>query len=253
MADAITTWGDQLGRAYPGVERLGERWVTVFPPVDGTQFKTDPEHRERARRELGLGPEDVAVACIGMRNPSKGHDHFVRALAQARTEHSALVGRILGAESPAHRDYEAAFRAEAESLGLLDNGTLQIADAGSRIPKLLGAFDVLALSSVPRSEGMPTVILEAMACGIPVAATRVGAVAELVVDGETGLLVEPLDDSALAAAIGRLAGDPELRQRLGSAGRRRFEETFKLERLADLHAHAYGLAIAHARARSQRS
>lgn len=253
MADVITTWGDQLGHAYPGVERLGERWVTVFPPVNGTQFRTGPGDRERARHELGIASEGVAVACIGMRNPSKGHDHFVRALARARTEHPSLVGRILGPPSPAHRDYEAAFRAEAKTLGLLDDGTLQIADAGSRVPELLAAFDVLALSSVPRSEGMPTVILEAMACGIPVVATRVGAVTELVMDGKTGLLVEPLDDSALAAAIGRLAGDPDLRVRLGEAGRRRFEQAFKLDSLADLHAHAYELAVAHAHARSQRS
>jgi glycosyltransferase involved in cell wall biosynthesis len=117
------------------------------------------------------------------------------------------------------------------------------------VPELLPAFDILALSSVPRSEGMPTVILEAMACGIPVVATHVGAVAELVEAGSTGLVVPPEDDEALAAGLARLASDAELRAHLGEAGRRRFDEVFQLERLADRHARAYELAVSHARTR----
>jgi glycosyltransferase involved in cell wall biosynthesis len=249
LADVITTWGEQLGREYPGATSLGERWISVFPPVDGAQFAPDPARRASARAELGLGADDVAVACIGMRNPSKGHDRFVRALAIARRGRPSLVGRILGPDSPAHADYERRFRAEAQSLGLLDGHALDIRDAGSRVPELLPAFDILALSSVPRSEGMPTVILEAMACGIPVVATHVGAVAELVEAGSTGLVVPPEDDEALAAGLARLASDAELRAHLGEAGRRRFDEVFQLERLADRHARAYELAVSHARTR----
>jgi len=249
VADVITTWGERLGREYPGTAGLGERWVPVFPPVDGTQFSPRPGAREAARKELGLSQDAIAVACIGMRNPSKGHDHFVRALGIGRQERSSLVGRILGPASPAHADYERRFRDEAQQLGLLDSGALQIADAGSRVPELLPAFDILALTSVPRSEGMPTVILEAMACGLPVVATDVGAVRELVVDGETGVVVPPLDDPAIAAALGRLADNASLRATLGQAGRRRFNEVFQLERLADRHAHAYQLALTHAGAR----
>ena len=252
LADVITTWGDALGRAYPGVTALGERWLTVFPPVDGTRFAVSAERRDAARAELGIAPDDVAVACIGMRNPSKGHDHFVRSLAIARREDPSIVGRILGPPSPAHADYEADFRGEAARLGLLDGHALDIRDAGARVPELLPAFDLMALSSVPRSEGMPTVILEAMACGLPVVATDVGAVTELVSHDETGFVVTPLDDDALAGSIGRLAADAELRRRMGAAGRRRFEEVFQLERLADRHADAYERAVAHARARQAR-
>jgi glycosyltransferase involved in cell wall biosynthesis len=126
---------------------------------------------------------------------------------------------------------------------------LDIRDAGARVPELLPAFDVLALSSVPRSEGMPTVILEAMACGLPVVATRVGAVAEEVVDGQTGLIVEPLDDDALAGALARLAADAQLRGRMGAAGRDRFEQSFRLDVLADIHVRAFELALAHRRVR----
>lgn len=246
IADVVTTWGEQLGREYPGTAGLGERWIPVFPPVDASQFDPSPEARTAARGELGFAEDAVAVACIGMRNPSKGHDHFVRALAIARTSCPRIVGRIIGPPSPAHAEYEERFRAEADANGLFAEGAVDVFDAGPRVPDLLPAFDVLVLSSVPRSEGMPTVILEAMACGIPVVATDVGAVRELVVDGVTGIVVPVEDDGALAEALVRLAGDPALRRQMGEAGLQRFESHFQLERLADRHARAYELALAHA-------
>src|SRR5260221_14071446 len=82
-------------------------------------------------------------------------------------------------------------------------------------------------------EGLALVSLEAMAAGLPVVATRVSAVPEAVVDGETGLLVPPRDPSSLAGALRRLAEDPALRERLGRAGRARVRERFGLERMIE--------------------
>lgn len=249
VADVITTWGRRLGLEYPGTERLGERWIPVFPPVAGEDFAPSAQRRAAARAELGIAGDAVAVAVIGMLNPSKGHDHFVRALGLARSDHPNLVARVLGPPSPAHTEYERRVRAEAGALGMLANGVLDIRDAGARVAELLPAFDILALSSVPRSEGMPTVILEAMACGLPVVATDVGAVAELVVDGDTGYVVPPLDDPRFAEALGWLAADADLRARMGAAGRTRFEERFELDVLADIHVRAFELALEHRRRR----
>jgi glycosyltransferase involved in cell wall biosynthesis len=249
VADVITTWGRRLGLEYPGTERLGERWIPVFPPVAGEDFAPSEQRRAAARAELGIAGDAVAVAVIGMLNPSKGHDHFVRALGLARADHPNLVARMLGPPSPAHAEYERRVRAEADALGMLADGVLDIRDAGARVAELLPAFDILALSSVPRSEGMPTVILEAMACGLPVVATNVGAVAELVVDGDTGYVVPPLDDRRLAEALGWLAADADLRARIGAAGRTRFEEHFELDVLADIHVRAFELALDHRRHR----
>ena len=80
-------------------------------------------------------------------------------------------------------------------------------------------------------EGMPLVVLDAMAHRKPVVATPVGGTPELVVDEETGLLVPPRDPERLAAAIGRVLADPELATRLGEAGRRRAAESFTIERM----------------------
>ena len=91
----------------------------------------------------------------------------------------------------------------------------------------LAAFDVAVLPS--RAEGLPMVVLESMALGVPTVATSVAGTPELVLDGESGLLVPPGDAPALAAALARLLGDGELRHRLGVAGARRVEAHFGLD------------------------
>ena len=118
--------------------------------------------------------------------------------------------------------------------------------AGERddVGELLAAADLFVLSS--RSEGLPLSILEAMAAGLPVVASDVGGVPELVVDGETGLLVPPGDPHALAAAIDRLLDDPDLRRRLGAAGRLRVSEQFDLESTQRAHLDLYRTLLADA-------
>jgi len=99
------------------------------------------------------------------------------------------------------------------------------------VPALLAASDVFVMCSL--WEGLGLVFLESMATGIPVLATRVSAVPEVVVEGETGLLVPPADVDALANGMLRLAGDPALRARLGGNGPRVVREKFGLPRMVD--------------------
>ena len=91
------------------------------------------------------------------------------------------------------------------------------------------AFDIFAMSSV--TEGLGTSLLDAMAAGKPIVATRTGGIPEVVADGETGLLVPPRDEEALADAIVRLLKDPDLRREMGEAGRVRARNLFSLERM----------------------
>jgi glycosyltransferase involved in cell wall biosynthesis len=97
----------------------------------------------------------------------------------------------------------------------------------SDVERILAALDLFVLSS--RSEGLSNTVLEAMASGKPVIATRVGGADEMVVDGETGLLVPAGDAASLTTAMSRLVTDPQLRQTMGSAARRRASTEFNLE------------------------
>jgi tetratricopeptide (TPR) repeat protein len=115
---------------------------------------------------------------------------------------------------------------------------------GERAARLLGAADAVLLTS--RSEGIPLTLIEGMAAALPVVATRVGGVPEVVTEGETGLLASAGDADALAAHILRLAGDGDLRRRLGRAGRERARASFDEGRMIAAYDRIYGEAIGRA-------
>jgi glycosyltransferase involved in cell wall biosynthesis len=249
VADVITTWGNELALAHPGTTSLGERHLVVFPPVDSKRFRPDPERRAAARERLGVGDDEFLIGGVGARNPSKGFEWLIRALAEVRRERPDVVARVLGPESPVHAAYERSLQDEIRAAGLGE--AISFLDAGADVPALMPGLDALVVSSVSRSEGIPTVILEAMASGVPVVSTRVGAIDEVVEPEATGLIVPPEDTTALAAAIGRLRDDRDLAARLGRVGRERVEERYELDRCAEIHARAYRLALAHRAGRSR--
>jgi glycosyltransferase involved in cell wall biosynthesis len=114
------------------------------------------------------------------------------------------------------------------SLGLSGQATFAGARTPDEVEQVLSAADLLSLPST--TEGMPYVILEAMASSLPVVATSVYGIPEMVVNGETGLLVPPDDGTALAGALRALIENPGERQRMGRAARARFERLFTLDR-----------------------
>jgi glycosyltransferase involved in cell wall biosynthesis len=134
----------------------------------------------------------------------------------------------------------AGIEAEIRRLGL--DGCVRLVGERGDVPKLLADSDVFVLSS--RSEGLPVSVLEAMAAELPVVASRVGGLAELVVDGDTGVLVPPGDALALAAALGRLIDGRDERRSLGAAGRARAEELFDLAAFRGAHVELYDRELA---------
>jgi glycosyltransferase involved in cell wall biosynthesis len=176
------------------------------------------------------------LIAVGRLKAPKDFVTLIRALAALPAE--SFEGLIVG-EGPDR----AAVEAEIRRLGLDERVRL----AGERrdVPALLAASDVFVLSS--DSEGLPVSVLEAMATELPVVASRVGGLPELVVDGETGILVPPGDARELGAALGRLTADPELRRRFGAAGRARAEAIFDLGPFRRAHVELYDEQLARRR------
>jgi glycosyltransferase involved in cell wall biosynthesis len=167
------------------------------------------------------------IGAMGRLEREKGFDVLLHAMTQLKGEARLLIG--------GDGSQREALTALIGELGLRD----RVAMSGfiSDVPGFHAQTGLFVLAS--RSEGMGLVFAEAMAAGRPVVATRVGGVPEVVVDGETGLLVPPDDPGALAGAIDRLLADPALAARMGEAGRRRALELFSAERMADRTAALY--------------
>ena len=253
LADVVMTTGVEVARHYPGVRELGERWVPFVPPVDSEEFEPDANRRRAARAALGAADEQVVIGTVGNRNPQKGHEYLIRAMSIVRRSHPRAVLRARGNVSPVHPAYEAKLQRELETAGL-DRSSLSRVDSDMSVAGILPGFDVFVLPSVPRSEGLPTAILEAMACELPVVATDVGGVRELVEHGATGYVVPPRDPGAIAASVARLISDAGLRSEFGLRARRRVEECWSIADCAESHLRAYEIALAvRARRRLARS
>jgi glycosyltransferase involved in cell wall biosynthesis len=250
LADSVTTIGRALAESHPGVLALGERCVVTSPPVDFTRYAPDPARRAAARAELEIPDGAIAIGTVGNRNPTKGHNFLVDAAARLMGDHPEVVVRIMGARSPVHGEYERSIHEAIAARGLGDR--IRLLEPGARVAELLPGLDLFAMTSVPRSEGMPTSILEAMGCALPVVATDVGAVAEEIDEGGTGFVVAPLDPAGIAAALGRLVADAGLRERMGAAGRERALARFSSEIVVANRLRAYAAALGHRRARTPR-
>lgn len=195
--------------------------VTVVPNgVDVGRFRPAAERREAARSRLDLGDCDGVVGTVAVFRPQKGLDRWLRV---ARRVHEALPRSrfVLVGDGPGRGALEALSR----RLGLAD--VVRFTGLQPDVEPFLAAMDLFLLSSV--YEGLPVAALEAMAAGLPIVSTGVGGVREAVVDGECGRLIAGDQDSDLAAAVIDLLRQPQTRERMGRAARRRAETRFGIE------------------------
>jgi glycosyltransferase involved in cell wall biosynthesis len=166
------------------------------------------------------------VLCIARLVPEKDHDTLIAAFALVAAHHPDAELWLVG-DGPRQK----AIRRLAHSL--LPPQRLRLFPGHLDLAPILGQSSLLALSSV--AEGLPNVVLEAMAAGLPVVATDVGGLSEVVQQGETGWLVVPKDVPALADAICHLLAHDEVRTAFGQAGRERVEERFSLAVMVEQH------------------
>ncbi len=190
-----------------------ERIRVLYHGIDTRRFAT-------AGREQARGAE-LTVLCCGRLAAGKGQLRLVEAIALLRRDR-VPVRLVLVGDGPCRARLEQAV--DAHGLRGHVEMTGHIPHRSSDLVRHYSRADVFALSSTSAGgerEGIPGALVEAMAAGLPCVATRHGSIPAVVSNGDTGLLVEEDDAAGLAAALARLAGDPELRQRLGVAAARR--------------------------------
>jgi glycosyltransferase involved in cell wall biosynthesis len=218
-ANTVRVVSRQLAKDAASVGVRSDR-IAVIPSRCDTQFFDPKRWREAGaalRSSFPGDPGTPVVGFLGSFNASKGLDVLVTAcskLAQHRPFRLAIAG-----DGPLRQELERAVARGLPPTALL--GRLSSAD----VPSFLAAVDVLAVPSY--DEGLPRVVLEAMAMCRPVVASRVGGIPEAVQDDINGLLVPCGDADALATSLGRVLDDPDLALRLGVAGRKRVVEEFE--------------------------
>jgi glycosyltransferase involved in cell wall biosynthesis len=244
-----------FGRFRTGVFRLLERWlaritdalVAVSPEVrdelvgfgvaPASKFRVirlgielderlarDGAARAETRRVMGIADDRFVVGWIGRMTAVKRTDVVLRSFRRLRDDGVNAVLCMVG-DGPDRRAVEDL----AGELGVMRDCLFP--GYQEDVGPFFAAFDVFVLPS--GNEGTPVTAIEALASGCPVVATRVGGVPDVVTDGEDGFLVEPGDVEALAARLGRLAGDEGLRARMAAAGRERMRGRYAVDRLID--------------------
>lgn len=229
MIDRYVAVSLDLGRwlnETVGIER--GKVITIHNGVDLRRF--GDADRDAGRAALGVDRDTAVLGTVGRLDPVKDQGRLLEAYARIPAE----AGRhclVLVGDGPCRRELEA--RAAQPDL----RGRVRLLGERGDVPRLLAAFDVFALPSL--AEGISNTVLEAMASGLPLVATRTGGNPELVEDGVTGRLVAVGDTASLADALAGYVREGHLRALHGKAGRQRAVEHFSLERMVERYRQLY--------------
>jgi glycosyltransferase involved in cell wall biosynthesis len=199
------------------------RMSSVPTGIDLERFR--PRHRGEARRKLGLEQSRSYLGIAATLRNWKGHTYLLDAFSVLAARHPDWDLLIMG-DGPQRGNLQR----RIGELGL--ERRVRLCGNREDLEDWLNALDVFVLPSYGE-EGISQSVMQAMASGLPVVTTHVGAMAEAVAHEQTGLLVPPRDTPALTLALERLLDDASLRQRFGRAGERRAQELFGTERMLD--------------------
>jgi glycosyltransferase involved in cell wall biosynthesis len=192
--------------------------VTVHNGIDTAFYATPGSRNDQPNK-------DPIIGVVARLEPMKGIEYLLDAAANLVTDYPRIRLRIAG-EGSLKDDLEN----RVNELGLA--GNVEFLGRVRAMKSFYGCIDILVLPSIS-TEGLPLVVLEAMAATLPIVATTVGGTAEVIGDGRDGLLVPPRDPAALADAIRRLLSDKALRQRLGDSAKRRVVANFSIAKCAN--------------------
>lgn len=217
-AEGIRDYILKMGSVAPG------KIVVIHNGLDAPADAHTLRERRRAKllAELGLGADVKIVGSVARLSPVKGHRYLLEAAANVMKA-DARVHLVLVGDGELRDE----IKAQAERLGI--GARTRLIGHREDSAQLAAAFDVAVLASL--SEGLPNAVMEAMAAGVPVVATAVGGVPELIEDGETGFLVPPANPGAMAERIEYALSNADLTGLIAMRGRRLVSERFGMERM----------------------
>lgn len=218
-ADGLLAVSGSLRDAALVLERPTNGITVIHNGCETRQFKFNADARKSLRHTLGIAERDPVLIFIGGFVARKNGTAFVKVVRLLRDLHPNIAAIMVG-NGPQRAD----LRSQVESASLSQTIHFVGAKSHDEIPAWLSAADILILPS--RSEGLPNVVLEAMACQRPVVATQVGGVAEAVDNGKTGFLVPDTDVDDLVRATRSIVENPEMARAMGLEGRRVVESEF---------------------------
>lgn len=221
LFDRVITISEAIGRVLldHGVE--SDKLRQVSSALDPTPFE-GPCRGEKLLGELGLTSHHHLIGMAAQFIPRKGHDVLLRAMPSILDRHPNARFLLFG-RGPLHEEVS---RKVADAGW---NNTVHLPGFREDLPGLLPCLDLLVHPAT--MEGMGVILLQAGASGVPVVATSVGGIPEVVVQGETGLLVPPEDPEALASAVAEVLDHPDRARRMGEAGRKRVVDRFSVARM----------------------
>lgn len=224
MTDALFTVSNELREFHARQAGISTSRIQVlYNGVDTEKYQPRNELRASILAELGISAQSVVVGSVGRMVAIKDYPLTLRVVSELLQKghaiHLLLVGT--GPELPPLQEL-------VRNSAIL-HGRVHFCGFSNEISRFLNAMDIFVQAS--RAEGMSNTLLEAMASGLPLVATRVGGNPEVVSEGEIGYLFAPGDEAAMFGCIDRLTSKPELRRRMGETSRQRALESFSLERM----------------------
>ena len=214
--------------------RLNGKGTVLHSGIDITDFEQGPD-RTALRKRLGLAATDKVVGIVGRLVPEKAHVDFIEAIQFLKEEGQAVKGLIVG-----EGHLLEALRARVQEARLEDR--ILFAGYQSDVKDFYRAMDVLVMCSL--REGFPLTVLEAMAAGVPVVATRVGGIPECIEDGVDGCLASPGDSVALAEAVSKILTDTRFKEAIVAQAKAKVRAKFNVEKMVREHESIYEEVLA---------
>ncbi len=233
--DHVVAVGEHVRQALVNYEGFPQKRVrVVYNGVDLEQFDAPTASKDELRKQLGL-PSGFLLVQVARLHPYKDHATAIRTVQRLATEHPDIHLVIVG-----DGEERTALKEQIAALKLYDR--VHLVGLQEHVAPFLHAADAFLLTSI--SEGIPLTLIEAMAGGIPCVSTNVGGVAEVVEDGQSGLLAAAGDDAALASQISKLVSDRPLYDQLVQAGRDRARQRFSSQTMHEAYHQLYASMLA---------